>query len=239
QQGGFGAPPPPPHQGGFGAPPQPGYGGTEAPPGYGQPFPDPNAQYGGGGYGQQPGGFGAPPPQQGGYGQQPGGFGAPPPQQGGFGAPPPPPGAGGFGAPAPGGFPAGDPNFGAPPQAAPAPPAAPINLPPNALRGFLVSYQANTAGDFWPLHGGRKTVGRANSGEQVDIPLADATISSRHAAIVVDAGAGTVQVEDTGSTNGTFVNEEHIGFNGKRDLRDGDKVRFGGFSTILKVVGRI
>ncbi|MDB4933183.1 MAG: hypothetical protein JWP87_155, partial [Labilithrix sp.] len=42
QQGGFGAPPPPPHQGGFGAPPQPGYGGTEAPPGYGQPFPDPN-----------------------------------------------------------------------------------------------------------------------------------------------------------------------------------------------------
>ena len=43
--------------------------------------------------------------------------------------------------------------------------------------------------------------------------------------------AGTVQVEDTGSTNGTFVNEEHIGFNGKRDLRDGDKVRFGGFST--------
>jgi hypothetical protein len=227
QQGGFGAPPPP-----FGAPPQQGYGGgTEAPPGYGQPFPDPNQYGGGGGYGQ---------PQQGGFGGQPGYGGAPPPQPGGFGAPPPPPGQGGFGAPQPGGFPQGDPNFGGAPQAAPAPPpAAPINLPPNALRGFLVSYQANTQGDFWPLHGGRKTVGRANSGEQVDIPLSDATISSRHAAIVVDAGAGTVQVEDTGSTNGTFVNEEHIGFNGKRDLRDGDKVRFGGFSTILKVVGRI
>ena len=48
-----------------------------------------------------------------------------------------------------------------------------------------------------------------------------------------------MQVEDTGSTNGTFVNEEHIGFNGKRELRDGDKVRFGGFSTIVKIVGRI
>jgi hypothetical protein len=236
QQGGFGAPPPPHQPGGFGAPPQGGGYGAEAPPGYGQPFPDPNAQYGGGGYGQQAGGFGAPPPQQ--FGGQPGYGGAPPPQQGGFGAPP---AQGGFGAPQGGGF---QPDFGAPPppQPGPAPaaaPSAPVNLPPNALRGFMVAYQANTQGDFWPLHGGRKTVGRANSGEQVDIPLADATISSRHAAIVVDAGAGTVQVEDTGSTNGTFVNEEHIGFNGKRDLRDGDKVRFGGFSTIVKIVGRI
>jgi hypothetical protein len=231
QQGGFGAPPP---QQQFGPPPGPGggYGSTEAPPGYGQPFPDPNAQYGG--YGQ--GGFGAPPPQQG-YGQQPGsappgqpGYGGGPGQQpGGFGAPPQQP----YG---------GQPDFGGPPPqpAAAPPPAAPaVNLPPNALRAFLISYQANTQGDFWPLHGGRKTVGRANSGEQVDISLSDATISSRHAAMVVDAAVGTVVVEDTGSTNGTFVNEEHIGFNGKRELRDGDKVRFGGFSTIVKIVGRI
>ena len=283
--GGYGQP-----QGGFGAPPaQAAYG---APPGgapalrcqmghdiapgasycpHGHPIaldamPVANDQYGGGGYGQQPG-FGQPPPQQGGfggqpqygqpgggYGQQPyqdpnagwgqpppqqGGFGAPPPQQGGFGAPPPqqgygaPPAQGGFPPPQQGGF--GAPAPEPPPvAAAPAP-----NLPPNALRGFLVSYQSNTQGDFWPLHGGRKTVGRANSGEQVDIPLSDATISSRHAAIVVDGTSGTVQVEDTGSTNGTFVNEEHIGFNGKRDLRDGDKVRFGGYSTVVKVVTRI
>jgi FHA domain len=243
QQGGFGAPPqqggfaPPQQQGGFGAPPQ--QYGTEQPPAYGQPFPDPNAQYGGGGYpaGQQ-GGFGAPPPQQQ-FGAQPGYGGQPAqPAQGGFGAPPPQPG---FGAQQPGGFPGGQPDFGGAPQAAPPPvaPAPPINLPPNALRGFLLSYQSNTQGDFWPLHGGRKTVGRANSGEQVDIPLADATISSRHAALIVDATAGSVQVEDTGSTNGTFVNEEHIGFNGKRDLRDGDKVRFGGFSTVVKIVTRL
>jgi hypothetical protein len=247
QQPGFGQPPP---QQGFGQQPQ-----------YGQPAPggfDPNAQYGGG-YGQQPGfgqqpqqgfgqpppqqGFGQPPPQQGfgsdpnagygaqgGFGQQPGSFGqqAPQPgfgqQPGGFGAPPPP-----------------QPGFGAQaePPAIPAPAAAQPNLPPNALRGFLVSYQSNTQGDFWPLQGGRKTVGRANSGEQVDIPLSDATISSRHAAIIVDGTSGSVQVEDTGSTNGTFVNEEHIGFNGKRELRDGDKIRFGGYTTIVKVVGRL
>lgn len=241
QQPGFGQPPP--QQGGFGGQPQ--YG---APGGYGQqPYQDPNAGWGQpppqqGGFGAPPpqqGGFGAPPPQQG-FGQDPSGFGAPPPQQGGFGAPPPqqgygaPPAQGGFPPPQQGGF-------GAPaPEAPPAAAAAPApNLPPNALRGFLVSYQSNTQGDFWPLHGGRKTIGRANSGEQVDIPLSDATISSRHAAIVVDGTSGTVQVEDTGSTNGTFVNEEHIGFNGKRDLRDGDKVRFGGYSTVVKVVTRI
>ncbi len=248
QQGGFGAPPPQPGfggqpqygapagPGGFGAPPQQGFDPNQ---GYGQqpPFPDPNAQYGG--FGGQ-GGFGQPPPQQPGFGG--GQYAPPPPPQGQFGQPPPP-GGGGFGSQPgfpppqqPGGFPGGAPQ---PEQAAAPAVAPPPNLPPNALRGFLVSYQSNTQGDFWALNGGRKTIGRANSGEQVDIPLSDATISSRHAALVVDGVAGTVQIEDTGSTNGTFVNEEHIGFNGKRDLRDGDKIRFGGYTTIVKVIGRL
>lgn len=218
------------------------------------PYGAPQDQYGGG-YGQQPG-FGAPPPQQG-FGAPPG-FGQPPPYQDpnqawgqpppGFGAPPP---QGGYGAPAPYGAP--QPGFGAPPgfsapppqggYGAPEPPPGvqppPAALPPNALRGFLVSYQSNTQGDFWPLQGGRKTVGRANSGENVDIPLADATISSRHAAFSIDGTSGSILVEDTGSTNGTFVNEEHIGFNGKRELRDGDRIRFGGFTTTVKIVSRI
>ncbi len=43
----------------------------------------------------------------------------------------------------------------------------------------------------------------------------------------------------TGSTNGTYVNEEHIGLNGRRDLRDGDKLRFGGYTTIVKIVSRV
>ena len=213
--GGFG----PPQQGGYGQDPNAGYGG--------QQYHDPNAQYGGG-YGQQPG-FGQPPQQQGGFGG--GQYAPPPPPQQGFGGQPgfPPPQAGG-------GY-SGSAGSAAPD--APGVAASPVNLPPNALRGFLVSYQSNTTGDFWPLSGGRKTIGRANSGEQVDIPLSDATISSRHAAVVVDGTAGTIQIEDTGSTNGTFVNEEHIGFNGKRDLRDGDKVRFGGYTTIVKVISRV
>ncbi len=260
QSGGFGAPAPQP--GGFGAPAQQGGFGApmQQPGGY---YQDPNAGYGQQpqqGFGaaqpaQQPGAFGAPAqpaypgmPQQGGMGggydgaPQPGGFGGqgsqpnfPVPQQGGFGAP----------APQPGGF-GSQPGFGggAAPMAAPAlqapplPPAIPEQLPAQALRGFFVSYQTNATGDFWPLHGGRKTVGRANSGESVDIALSDATISSRHAAVNIDGTSGVITVEDTGSTNGTFVNEEHIGFNGRRDLRDGDKVRFGGYTVIAKIVSR-
>jgi pSer/pThr/pTyr-binding forkhead associated (FHA) protein len=56
--------------------------------------------------------------------------------------------------------------------------------------------------------------------------------------MVVDPVTGAIVVEDTGSTNGTFVNDEHIGFNGRRDLRDGDRIRFGAYTTIVKVIGR-
>jgi pSer/pThr/pTyr-binding forkhead associated (FHA) protein len=108
----------------------------------------------------------------------------------------------------------------------------------HVLRGFLVSYQTNPQGDFWALHSGRLTIGRSNSGENVDVPLADATTSSRHAALTIDPGAGPLVLEDTGSTNGTFVNDEHLGFNGRRELRDGDRVRFGGYSAIVKVILR-
>jgi pSer/pThr/pTyr-binding forkhead associated (FHA) protein len=112
-------------------------------------------------------------------------------------------------------------------------------VPPKALRGFLIAYGTNPSGDFWPLTGGRVTIGRFGSSERTDIALQDPTISSRHAAMLVDPVTGTIVVEDTGSTNGTFVNEEHIGFNGRRDLRDGDRLRFGAYTTIVKVIGRV
>ncbi len=154
-------------------------------------------------------------------------YGQPPqqPQAQGFGgqpqyAPPPPPQQEGFG---------------------PTEPAPPGLQQPSAtaVRGFLISYQANANGDFWPLKGGRMQVGRANAGIELDIALSDATISSRHAAVVVDSLSGIISIEDTGSTNGTYVNEEHIGQNGHREIKDGDKVRFGGFTTIAKIVGRL
>lgn len=115
----------------------------------------------------------------------------------------------------------------------------PRETPPKVLRGFLVAYGTNPSGDFWPLTGGRHTIGRFGTGDGLDIALQDPTISSRHAAIVVDASSGTVGLEDTGSTNGTFVNDEHIGYGGRRELKDGDRIRFGGFTTVVKVIGRV
>lgn len=134
-----------------------------------------------------------------------------------------------------------------PPQAPRVYSASPAPPPPDAtqyaqggrvLRGFLVSFQSNPLGEFWPLYTGRLTVGRSNSGEALEVPIADPTISSRHGAFTVDPLSGSIQIEDTGSTNGTFVNDEHLGFNGRRELRDGDRVRFGGYATIVKVLAR-
>jgi hypothetical protein len=130
-----------------------------------------------------------------------------------------------------------------PPQAAqqyPAPSAAPQQYPPapgpdqgtrRVLAGFLVSYQDDPYGKFWPLWKGKNLIGRAETGQKVDIEIAHGTTSTHHAS--VEADQGRFVLADLGSTNGTFHNEEAIGFQGRRDLRDGDKIRFGGFSVIF------
>jgi predicted component of type VI protein secretion system len=63
------------------------------------------------------------------------------------------------------------------------------------------------------------TIGR----EGCDVVLPDPEVSRRHAALRV-TGDG-VAVEDFGSTNGTFVNDQRV--QGVRALQDGDVVRFG------------
>jgi hypothetical protein len=34
------------------------------------------------------------------------------------------------------------------------------------------------------------------------------------------------------------VNDEHLGFNGRRELHDGDRVRFGGYIATIKIIAR-
>lgn len=63
------------------------------------------------------------------------------------------------------------------------------------------------------------TIGR----EGCDVVLPDPEVSRRHAALRV-TGDGAA-VEDFGSTNGTFVNDQRV--QGVRALQDGDVVRFG------------
>jgi pSer/pThr/pTyr-binding forkhead associated (FHA) protein len=160
----------------------------------------------------------------------------------------PPGGMGDFGPPPPAPPPPSP--YGPPPMATPMPPAPPMapqsSMPAapsvgpdgrRALAGFLVSYQDDTLGKFWPLWQGKNTVGRAETGAKVDIEIAHGTTSTHHAAVEVDGTRFVLM--DQGSTNGTFHNEEAIGFQGRRELRDGDKVRFGGYSVmVVNVVGR-
>lgn len=106
-----------------------------------------------------------------------------------------------------------------------------------ALAGFLVSFQEDPLGRFWPLFQGKNTIGRADTGQHVDIEIAHGTTSTHHAQVECDGAR--VTVTDMGSTNGTFHNEEAIGYQGMRELRDGDRVRFGGYSVFLmSVAGR-
>jgi Tfp pilus assembly protein PilX len=64
-------------------------------------------------------------------------------------------------------------------------------------------------------------VGRA---VECDVSLLDNFLSSRHARFVADSG--DLAVEDLGSTNGTYVNQELI--SGRATLHRGDKVQVGG-----------
>ncbi|MEQ9320403.1 MAG: FHA domain-containing protein [Polyangiaceae bacterium] len=70
------------------------------------------------------------------------------------------------------------------------------------------------------------TVGRSGD---VDLTLVEGMVSRRHAVFRLDDGDLTLQ--DTGSTNGTFVNGDKVR---ERRLEEGDRVLIG--TTILKVV---
>ena len=74
------------------------------------------------------------------------------------------------------------------------------------------------AGMRYDLSGGA-TLGRGD----VEIVLEDPFASSRHARI--DRQGGAVVIEDLGSTNGTYLNEELL--RGPQPLHSGDRVRIG------------
>ncbi len=60
-------------------------------------------------------------------------------------------------------------------------------------------------------------------GADADIVLEDSFSSSRHARLIPQGDA--VVLEDLGSTNGTYLNDEPLG--GPQPLHDGDRIRIG------------
>ncbi len=134
------------------------------------------------------------------------------------------------------------------PVAAPAPAPRPSAHPPaadpefldahapRALAGFLVSYEGNELGVFYPIFQGQNLVGRKGAAPGLNIELEHGTTSSRHATLFASARPGRMKIEDMGSTNGTFVGDLMLERGKKHELKDGDVVRFGGYVTIIKIV---
>jgi pSer/pThr/pTyr-binding forkhead associated (FHA) protein len=115
------------------------------------------------------------------------------------------------------------------------PDQVPANAP-RALAGFLVTYDSGELGSFWPIYQGRNEIGRTGAAEGLDIEIDHPTTSSRHATIVASARPARFKLEDPSSTNGTFVNDSKLENARRYELKDGDIVRFGAFSVVVKIV---
>jgi hypothetical protein len=132
----------------------------------------------------------------------------------------------------------------------PAPLAPPQMLSPGALSGpmgapapiqrvlvgFVVTFQNEPSGSFWPIYSGRTTVGRAGGDAGLDISISDASASSRHASIHADPTTGYAFAEDESSRNGTFVNEQKLAPGERRQMRDNDRLRLGSTTFVVKLL---
>jgi pSer/pThr/pTyr-binding forkhead associated (FHA) protein len=108
--------------------------------------------------------------------------------------------------------------------------AAPI------LLGFFVSFDGNDLGRFWPLHQGQLLVGRALAADNLDIAIEHNTTSARHAQLVALARPSRLTVQDIGSTNGTFVNDQRILPGQTAIAAHGDRIRFGGYTVNVVLI---
>lgn len=109
---------------------------------------------------------------------------------------------------------------------------------PRTLVGFLVSYENVEEGQYWPIHQGRSVLGRQGAATGLDLEVSHPTTSSLHAVLLAAAHPGRIVIEDTSSTNGTFVNDNMLASGQRWELRDGDRLRFGLFDAVIKIIDR-
>lgn len=94
------------------------------------------------------------------------------------------------------------------------------------LSGFaIVVERGPRAGLSFLLKEGNTTVGRH---PESDIFLNDVTVSRQHCRFMV--GGDSVSIEDSGSTNGTYVNDERVD---SAVLKAGDEVLIGRFHFVV------
>lgn len=71
--------------------------------------------------------------------------------------------------------------------------------------------------------GRRLSIGRTKSN---DIALDHSSVSKMHASLMLNS-EGKLVIADTGSTNGTYLNDERIAYGKAIEIFDGDKIKFG------------
>jgi pSer/pThr/pTyr-binding forkhead associated (FHA) protein len=81
---------------------------------------------------------------------------------------------------------------------------------------------------------GSVSVGRIGSNA---LTIDDGSVSKIHASLSVDA-EGHLLVADTGSTNGTFLNDERITYGKATMVGEGDRVKFGVIDVVFELVPR-
>lgn len=96
----------------------------------------------------------------------------------------------------------------------------------------LIVQKGPTPGEVFELTGHELTVGRDVDNE---VTINDVEVSRHHARLVRSGDTFTIQ--DLGSTNGTFINEQRI--SGMMPLQSGDSVRMGDNVFLLFEVERI
>ena len=97
----------------------------------------------------------------------------------------------------------------------------------NPVVGFLYSISRKGIGEFWPLHLGPNTIGRSSEN---DIQLLEASVSDKHASLSVrkmkTTGNLIASVQDSGSKNGMFLNDEELDFE-RHTCKNGDVLTIG------------
>jgi pSer/pThr/pTyr-binding forkhead associated (FHA) protein len=78
----------------------------------------------------------------------------------------------------------------------------------------------------------RRNVGRT---KENDLTLDDPSVSKIHASLVLNA-ENQLLVADTGSTNGTFINDRRIAYGKAQAINDGDRVKFGTVDAFFRRV---
>jgi S-DNA-T family DNA segregation ATPase FtsK/SpoIIIE len=96
-------------------------------------------------------------------------------------------------------------------------------------RYALVVLNGKEPGKVIPIGRARVTIGRAGA----DIVLDDAELSRQHALIAINGT--TASLEDLGSTNGTYVDDERVQ---RADLADRSEFRVGSHQLLFSMTDR-